>query len=113
MRHLEKQRYLLLKIGAHLLGQRQSVFGESQEQFAKRLAKFGDAGATSAQVDAMESGDPAVGIGSWVCAWQAMQVADAVAHASKSDAALFLAAARHAPGIEDEIAHELNKRESS
>ena len=113
MRHIEKQKYLLLKLGAHLTGQRQSVFNESQEDFAKRLIRFGDENATAAQIDAMESGDPSVGIGSWVCAWQVMQVADAVAHASKSEAALFLAAARHAPGIEKEISHELNKQERS
>jgi hypothetical protein len=113
MRHLEKQRFLLLKMGGHLLGQRQAVFCETQEQFAQRLVRFGDFEATAQQVDSMEKGDPTVAIASWICAWQVMQVADAVAHASKSDAALFLAAAKHAPGIEQEIALALNKKESS
>ena len=113
MRHIEKRAFLLQKMGSHLLGQRQAVFRETQEQFAQRLALFGEEAADVALVQALESGNPAVSIASWMCAWQVMQIADAVVQASKSDAALFLAAARHAPGIEQEIAHELNKRESS
>ena len=108
MRHAEKRHHLLEKLGAHLKGQRQAVFHETHEQFAQRLALYGAPGATAAMIEAMEAGAPDVSIEHWLCAWQAMQVADAVAMASKSDAALFLAAAQAAPGIEEEMAAELN-----
>lgn len=56
----------------------------------------------------MENGSATVDISSWIGAFQAMQVADAVVRSTRNDAALFLAAAEMAPGIEAEMAHNLN-----
>lgn len=109
MRHQERRLHLLEKLGLHLRGQRQAVFCETPDQFALRFERFGYDGASAALVVAMETGQPEVNMDAWMAAWQIMQVADAVVTASKSDAALFLAAARSAPGIEEEMLTELNK----
>lgn len=109
MRHEEKRLHLLEKLGAHLRSQRQAVFRETPDEFSHRLALFGARPSGARLVVAMENGSPDVSIGDWMCAWQVMQVADAVAGASKSEAALFLAAAQAEPGIEEEMASQLNK----
>lgn len=108
MRHEEKRLHLLRKIGSQLKSQRETVFREDAGQFAKRLSFFG-VDADAQLVARMEAGDPSPSIEAWFCAWQVMQVADSVAAAGKSDAALFLAATQYAPGIEEEMAAELNK----
>lgn len=109
MRHHEKRHHLLKKLGGHLKSQRETLFREDHTQFALRLGIFGAVNATAELVDAMENGSEEPGIGLWICAWQAMQVADAVVAASKSDGALFLAATQYAAGIEAEMIAELNK----
>lgn len=109
MRHHDRRLHLLEKLGAHLRAQRESVFRETPAQFALRFELFGCDNADEALVASMEAGQGLVPLDAWMAAWQIMQVAESVVNASKSDAALFLAAARAVPGIEQEIAAELNK----
>lgn len=113
MRHTEKRTNVLAKIGENLKAQRLTVFRETQEEFATRMNAFGLLEVDAALVDAMENGASNITIDSWLCAFQIMQVIDPVAKATKSDSALFLAAAKFAPNIEEEMTQELNKRKGS
>ena len=112
MRHVEKRHHLLAQMGAHVASQRIKVFREDLHAFANRLRLFGADQADAASVEAIERGDGQVPFELWMAAFQAMQVADAVARASKNDAALFLAAAEFASGIEAEMRSALNSGDS-
>lgn len=108
MRHTEKKMHLLQKLGEQMKAQRLTVYQESPDQFAERLKIFG-AETNADDVAEMERGNPDIPIGTWMSAFILMQVSDAVVKASKSDAVLYLAAAKHAPGIEEEMKNALNK----
>lgn len=113
MRHTEKRVNVLAKVGENLKAQRLTVFRETQEEFATRMNAFGLLEVNASIVDAMESGSKDITIDTWLCAFQIMQVIDAVLKSTKSDSALFLAAAKFAPNIEEEMTNELNKRKGS
>lgn len=105
----DKRRALAKKLSDNLMAQRERVFQETREQFERRLEIFGPA-VPAGTIERMEQGDLSVPLEFWLSAWMAMQVADGVVEGSRSDAALFLAAAKQAPGIESEIVQELGKR---
>ena len=111
MRHLEKRQHHLQKLAENLKAQRTIIFKETEAQFAQRFTLFG-ANASESDVLSMEQGSPAVSIELWICAWQVMQISDSIIKATKSDAALYLAAAQIDPGIESEMAANLNKNKS-
>jgi hypothetical protein len=113
MRHTEKRANILAKIGDNLKAQRLTVFRETQQDFANRMNAFGLLDVDASTVDAMENGARNITIDTWLCAFQIMQVIDSVAKSTKSDSALFLAAAKFAPNIEEEMTHELNKKKGS
>lgn len=113
MRHVEKRDHLLGQMGLNVASQRATVFREDTAAFAARLRLFGSSNATSETVEALERGDGSLPMSAWFAAFQAMQVEEAVARSTKNDAALFLAAAQFAPGIEEEMARALNAPESS
>lgn len=107
-RFIEKHQHLLDRLGRHLLAQRETVFKESPALFAQRMALFGST-CSADDVLAMESGSPSIPIGLWMSAWLAMQVADAAVDATRSDAALFLAATSFPPDIEKQMLNDLKR----
>ena len=111
MRHLEKRQHHLDKIAENLKAQRTIVFKESEQKFAERFVLFG-VNVDENDIIKMESGDGNISIEKWICAWQVMQVSDAVIKSTKSDAALYLAATQIDPGIEIEMFNNLNKNKS-
>lgn len=109
---LSKRAALLAELGANLRAQREAVFSESPEAFCSRLRERWGVAIEPAALLAMEAGDPLAPIEAWLAAWQAMQVADAAAAATRSEAALFLAAAARPGGLLAELAAD-NERAGS
>ncbi len=98
----EKREALLLRLGENLRAQREVVFSQTTEEFSERFGLYGVV-ISPEEVAAMEAGSPDTPISFWMAAFQIMQVSDAIVAASKSNAALFLASAKHVDGIEEEV----------
>lgn len=105
----EKRLAFISRLGENLKAQREVVFQETIEQFAARFSLFG-VDLSAEAVAAMEDGSLDAPISHWMAAFQIMQVADGVVASTKSNAALFLAAARHAPNAEADLQIALARR---
>lgn len=105
----ERRSAFAARLGENLRAQREVVFSQTPSEFAARFAPYG-LSLSGEDVEAMESGSDAMPLSHWIAAFQIMQVADAIVAASKSNAALFLASARQAPGIEEEVRKAFAKR---
>jgi hypothetical protein len=99
----------LKRIGAYLKATRKEVFRESLATFSGRL------GISITTLCAMEDGNPGVHIGTWMAAFEVMQVAEGVLEASKPGLLLINAYATHAESNfpSSALTHTHSRRRSS
>ena len=102
---------LRLALGQNIQNFRIKVLREDPAAFALRLSKMAP-GAELAEADihSLENALPGASLEALLRSLVLMQVADAVADASKASAAIYIASAALDPGIEQEMIEHLNKR---